>query len=60
LYHFDDEFAGFWHYRVHRRSERPWHLVIGGDFIEFLFISTTCRTGPPPAARGALQRQRDR
>ena len=40
LYHFDDEFAEFLrYYRVHRRSERPWHLVIGGDFIEFLFIN---------------------
>ncbi len=40
LYHFDDEFAEFLrYYRVHRRAERPWHLVIGGDFIEFLYIN---------------------
>ena len=40
LYHFDEEFADFLrYYRVHRGSNRPWHLVIGGDFIEFLYIT---------------------
>jgi UDP-2,3-diacylglucosamine pyrophosphatase LpxH len=40
LYHFDEEFADFLrYYRIHRRSARPWHLVIGGDFVEFLYIT---------------------
>jgi len=40
LYHFDEEFADFLrYYRLHRGSNRPWHLVIGGDFIEFLYIT---------------------
>lgn len=39
-YHFDEEFADFLrHYRLHRRSDRPWRLVIAGDFIEFLYIT---------------------
>lgn len=39
LYHFDEEFADFLrYYRLHR-SARPWRLVIGGDFIEFLYIT---------------------
>jgi UDP-2,3-diacylglucosamine pyrophosphatase LpxH len=53
LYHFDEEFADFLrHYRVHRDTGRPWRLIIGGDLIEFLFI-----TDPPdpgePLLRGA-------
>jgi UDP-2,3-diacylglucosamine pyrophosphatase LpxH len=40
LYHFDEEFADFLrYYRLHRGSNRSWHLVIGGDFIEFLYIT---------------------
>lgn len=40
LYHFDEEFADFLrYYRLHRRSDRPWRLVIAGDFIEFLYIT---------------------
>jgi UDP-2,3-diacylglucosamine pyrophosphatase LpxH len=52
LYHFDEEFADFLrYYRLHRGG-RPWQLVIGGDFVEFLYI-----TDPPdpetPLLRGA-------
>ncbi len=52
LYHFDEEFADFLrYYRLHR-GERPWQLLIGGDFVEFLYI-----TDPPdpavPMLRGA-------
>jgi UDP-2,3-diacylglucosamine pyrophosphatase LpxH len=48
LYHFDEEFADFLrYYRIHRRSSRPWHLVIGGDFIEFLYITDR----PDPSER---------
>ncbi len=40
LYHFDEEFADFLrHYRLHRASKRPWQLIIGGDFIEFLYVT---------------------
>ena len=40
LYHFDEEFADFLrYYRLHRASGRPWRLIIGGDFIEFLYIT---------------------
>ncbi|MFQ5667226.1 MAG: metallophosphoesterase [Candidatus Binatia bacterium] len=40
LYHFDEEFADFLrYYRVHRSSSRPWTLIIGGDFVEFLYIT---------------------
>jgi len=40
LYHFDEEFAGFLrYYRLRRRAGRPWRLVIGGDFIEFLYVN---------------------
>jgi len=42
LYHFDEEFADFLrHYRIHRATGRPWRLIIGGDLIEFLFITDT-------------------
>ena len=40
LYHFDEEFADFLrYYRLNRASQRPWRLIIGGDFIEFLYIT---------------------
>ncbi len=40
LYHFDEEFADFLrYYRMNRAAGRPWTLVIGGDFIEFLYIT---------------------
>jgi UDP-2,3-diacylglucosamine pyrophosphatase LpxH len=40
LYHFDEEFADFLrYYRMHRLNTRPWTLIIGGDFIEFLYIT---------------------
>lgn len=40
LYHFDEEFADFLrYYRLHRTGGRPWTLIIGGDFIEFLYIT---------------------
>ena len=40
LYHFDEEFADFLrYYRLHRSTERPWQLIIAGDFIEFLYIT---------------------
>jgi UDP-2,3-diacylglucosamine pyrophosphatase LpxH len=48
LYHFDEEFADFLrHYRIHRDTGRPWRLIIGGDLIEFLFITGS----PDPADR---------
>jgi UDP-2,3-diacylglucosamine pyrophosphatase LpxH len=48
LYHFDEEFADFLrHYRIHRGTNRPWRLIIGGDLIEFLFITDT----PDPTER---------
>lgn len=50
LYHFDEEFADFLrYYRLHR-AEHPWQLVIGGDFIEFLYITD------PPDPRASLLR----
>jgi UDP-2,3-diacylglucosamine pyrophosphatase LpxH len=53
LYHFDEEFADFLrYYRVHRKSARSWHLVIGGDFIEFLYI-TDLPDPNEPLLRGA-------
>jgi len=40
LYHFDAEFADFLrYYRLHRSPSQRWRLVIGGDFIEFLYIT---------------------
>jgi len=40
LYHFDEEFADFLrYYRLHRVGDRPWRLIIAGDFIEFLYIT---------------------
>src|SRR5574341_1169157 len=43
LYHFDEEFADFLrYYRLHRAADRPWQLIINGDFIEFLYV-----TDPP-------------
>jgi len=40
LYHFDEEFADFLrYYRLHRSPSQRWRLVIGGDFIEFLYIT---------------------
>jgi UDP-2,3-diacylglucosamine pyrophosphatase LpxH len=53
LYHFDEEFADFLrHYRLNRASERPWRLIIGGDFIEFLYI-TDLPDLKEPLLRGA-------
>lgn len=40
LYHFDEEFADFLrYYRLNRAPDRQWRLIIGGDFIEFLYIT---------------------
>jgi len=40
LYHFDEEFADFLrYYRLNRVSDRPWRLIIAGDFVEFLYIT---------------------
>src|SRR5262249_25795946 len=53
LYHFDEEFADFLrYYRLHRAAARPWRLIIGGDFIEFLYITDVPDTGEP-LLRGA-------
>lgn len=53
LYHFDEEFADFLrYYRLHRAADRRWLLIIGGDLIEFLYI--TDRPDPAtPMLRGA-------
>jgi len=40
LYHFDEEFADFLrYYRQHRAADRCWRLIIGGDFVEFLYVN---------------------
>ncbi len=53
LYHFDEEFADFLrYYRLNRPSTRPWRLIIGGDFIEFLYITDLPST-KDPLLRGA-------
>jgi UDP-2,3-diacylglucosamine pyrophosphatase LpxH len=53
LYHFDEEFADFLrHYRLNRPADRRWTLVIGGDFIEFLYI-TDLPDAEAPLLRGA-------
>jgi UDP-2,3-diacylglucosamine pyrophosphatase LpxH len=40
LYHFDEQFADFLrYYRLHRATTNQWRLIIGGDFIEFLYIT---------------------
>ncbi|HVN88007.1 MAG TPA: hypothetical protein VMW17_24460 [Candidatus Binatia bacterium] len=40
LYHFDEEFADFLrYYRLNHPADRRWRLIIGGDFIEFLYIT---------------------
>jgi UDP-2,3-diacylglucosamine pyrophosphatase LpxH len=40
LYHFDAEFAEFLrYYRLNHPPDRRWTLIIGGDFIEFLYIT---------------------
>ena len=53
LYHFDEEFADFLrYYRLNRPSPRPWRLIIGGDFIEFLYI-TDLPSSDDPLLRGA-------
>lgn len=53
LYHFDEEFADFLrYYRLNRRQERPWRLVIAGDFVEFLYI-TDLPDSNDPLLRGA-------
>jgi UDP-2,3-diacylglucosamine pyrophosphatase LpxH len=53
LYHFDEEFADFLrYYRLHRSPNRPWQLIIGGDFIEFLYI-TDLPDPNAPLLRGA-------
>ena len=60
LYHFDEEFADFLrYYRLHRASRRPWRLVIGGDFVEFLYLTDS----PDPRApllRGATFDEEER
>jgi len=39
-HHFDQEFADFLrHYRLHRTAARPWTLIIGGDLIEFHYVT---------------------
>src|SRR5438067_2384657 len=53
LYHFDEEFADFLRfYRLHRASSRPWQLIIGGDFIEFCYV-TDLPDPNEPMLRGA-------
>lgn len=48
LYHFDAEFADFLrYYRLHRNNGRPWQLIIGGDFIEFLYLTDLPENAPP-------------
>lgn len=52
LYHFDQEFADFLrYYRLHPGSDRPWRLIIAGDFIEFLYI-TDIPDSADPLLRG--------
>jgi len=54
LYHFDEEFADFLrYYRLNRSSARPWRLIIGGDFIEFLYITDPPNPTNEPMLRGA-------
>lgn len=56
LYHFDEEFADFLrYYRVHHASTHPWRLVIGGDLVEFLYITDVPSTDEP-LLRGATFR----
>jgi UDP-2,3-diacylglucosamine pyrophosphatase LpxH len=48
LYHFDAEFADFLrYYRLHRTSTRPWTLIIGGDFVEFRYVTDLPEPGDP-------------
>lgn len=52
LYHFDEEFAGFLrYYRLHHGTGRRWQLVIAGDLIEFLYL-TSLPPADSPLARG--------
>lgn len=55
---FDHEFARFLaHYRDSRRSDgRPWHLVINGDFMDFLQV--TAYDDAPPELRRASRHLR--
>lgn len=53
LYHFDEELADFLrYYRLNRQQDRPWLLVIAGDFVEFLYI-TDLPDPDDPLLRGA-------
>lgn len=53
LYHFDEEFADFLrYYRLHHRSGRRWQLILGGDLIEFLYL-THLPPADHPMVRGA-------
>lgn len=57
LYHFDEDFADFLrYYRLNRVSDRPWRLIIDGDFIEFLYI-TDLPDPNTPLLRGATFRE---
>ncbi len=38
---YDDEFAGFLSYLQRNRGERPWKLIINGDFIDFIRLTET-------------------
>ena len=53
LYHFDEEFADFLrYYRLNEPRPNGWTLVIGGDFIEFLYV-TDLPDVEAPLLRGA-------
>lgn len=57
LYHFDEDFADFLrYYRLNRPPGRPWRLIIGGDFIEFLYV-TDLPDPNTPLLRGATFRE---
>jgi len=51
---FDEEFARFLDFHVHRVPERPpgkkWHLIINGDFLDFLQV-TSIEGAPPELSR---------
>jgi UDP-2,3-diacylglucosamine pyrophosphatase LpxH len=38
---YDDEFAGFLGYLERNRGEKPWKLIINGDFIDFIRLTET-------------------
>ena len=38
---FDEEFARFLNFHVHLDASRKWHLIINGDFLDFLQVIST-------------------